>query len=147
MVQGGCSGSRGECKSGGFLVVEELLLPTCGTERGQLPTIALQVCCVICITGLTERCPLPRQPSPLLYFIHPFPGGTGISLKAGLLWGSANLLCVCVRACVRASFSHVGLLLTPWTVACQAPLSMDSPGQNTRVGSHPLLRRILPTQR
>ena len=56
-------------------------------------------------------------------------------------------VCVCVRACVRASFSHVGLLLTPWTVACQAPLSMDSPGQNTRVGSHPLLRRILPTQR
>jgi len=25
---------------------------------------------------------------------------------------------------------------TPWTVACQAPLSMDSPGKNTGVGCH-----------
>ena len=30
-------------------------------------------------------------------------------------------------------FSHVQLLVTPWTVACQAPLSMDFPGKNTGV--------------
>ena len=29
---------------------------------------------------------------------------------------------------------------TPWTVACQAPLSMDSPGKNTGVGCHFLLQ-------
>jgi len=28
------------------------------------------------------------------------------------------------------------ILVTPWTVACQAPLSMGFPGQNTGVGSH-----------
>ena len=30
----------------------------------------------------------------------------------------------CARACVLSRFSHVQLLATPWTVACQAPLSM-----------------------
>ena len=34
-------------------------------------------------------------------------------------------------------FSHVQLFVTPWTVAHQAPLSMDSPGKNTGVGSCP----------
>ena len=34
-------------------------------------------------------------------------------------------MCVCVCVCVRAqSLSHVQLFETPWTVACQAPLSM-----------------------
>ena len=28
------------------------------------------------------------------------------------------------------------ILVTPWTVACQAPLSMGFPGQNTGLGSH-----------
>ena len=28
------------------------------------------------------------------------------------------------------------ILVTPWTVACQAPLSIGFPGQNTGVGSH-----------
>ena len=36
--------------------------------------------------------------------------------------------------------------VTPWTVACQAPLSMESPGQNTGVGSLSLLQGIVPTQ-
>ena len=35
---------------------------------------------------------------------------------------------------------------TPWTVPRQAPLSMDSLGKNTRVGSHSLPRGIFPTQ-
>ena len=30
--------------------------------------------------------------------------------------------------------SHVWLFATPWTVACQAVLSMDFPGKNTAVG-------------
>ena len=32
------------------------------------------------------------------------------------------------------------------TVALQAPLFMDSPGKNTRVGCHALLQCIFPTQ-
>ena len=37
------------------------------------------------------------------------------------------------------SLSCVLLFLTPWTVACQAPLTMaeDFPGKNTGVGCHP----------
>ena len=37
-------------------------------------------------------------------------------------------LCVCVCARMRA-LSHVQLSATPWTVACQAPLSMEFPRQ------------------
>ena len=36
-------------------------------------------------------------------------------------------------------WSHVRLFATPWTVAHQAPPSMDSPGKNTGVGCHFLL--------
>ena len=35
---------------------------------------------------------------------------------------------------------------TPWTVAPQAPLSWDFPGENTGVGSHWLLQGTFPTQ-
>ena len=34
--------------------------------------------------------------------------------------------------------------MIPWTIACQALLSMNSPGKNTRMGSHSLLQRIFP---
>ena len=37
-------------------------------------------------------------------------------------------------------------LVTPWTVALQAPLSRDSPGKNTGVGCHFLLQVIFQTQ-
>ena len=43
-------------------------------------------------------------------------------------------------------FSYVQLLLTLWTVAHQAHLSMDSPGKNTGLGCHLLLQGILLTQ-
>ena len=33
-------------------------------------------------------------------------------------------VCVCVCVCVPSRFGHVQLFETPWTVACQAPLSM-----------------------
>ena len=36
--------------------------------------------------------------------------------------------------------------VTPWTVACQASLSTGFPRQNTGVGCHFLLQRIIPTQ-
>ena len=43
--------------------------------------------------------------------------------------------------------SCVWLFPTPWTVACQAPLSMgDSPGRNTGVGCHVLLQGFFLTQ-
>ena len=35
-------------------------------------------------------------------------------------------MCVCVCVCVRAqSLSHVRFFVTPWTIARQAPLSME----------------------
>ena len=37
-------------------------------------------------------------------------------------------------------------LLTPWPVACQVPLSMNSPGKNIGVGCHSILQEILWTQ-
>ena len=45
----------------------------------------------------------------------------------------------------------IWLFLTPWTVACRAPLSMEvfrqeySSGKNTGVGCHALLQRIFST--
>ena len=33
-------------------------------------------------------------------------------------------VCVCVCVCELSCFSHVPLSAAPWTVACQAPLSM-----------------------
>ena len=36
--------------------------------------------------------------------------------------------------------SHVWLSATPWTVAHQAPLSMDFPGKSTGLGGHFLLQ-------
>ena len=38
------------------------------------------------------------------------------------------------------------LFVVLWTVACQDPLSMDSPSKNTGVGCHALLQGIFPTQ-
>ena len=52
-----------------------------------------------------------------------------------------------VRTC-SVTFSHscVQLSATSWTVALQAPLSMDFPGKNTRAGWYFLLLGIFPTQ-
>ena len=44
------------------------------------------------------------------------------------------------------SLSRVRLFATPWTVAYQAPLSMDFPGNSTGVDCHFLLQGIFPTQ-
>ena len=34
-------------------------------------------------------------------------------------------VCVCVHACMLSHFSHVQLFASLWTVACQAPVSME----------------------
>ena len=52
-------------------------------------------------------------------------------------------LCVCV--CVSSSVLSDSLQ-PQWTVPCQAPLSVDSPGKYTEVGSHSLLQRTFSTQ-
>ena len=44
------------------------------------------------------------------------------------------------------SLSHVRLFVTPWTVAYQAPHSMDSPSKSTGVGCHFLLQGIFLTR-
>ena len=46
-------------------------------------------------------------------------------------------VCMCLCACV---LSCVQLFLTPWTVAHQAPLSMDFLSKNTGAGCHFLLQ-------
>ena len=46
----------------------------------------------------------------------------------------------------RFSHYHAWLFATPWTVARQAPLSVDSPGKNTGVGCHFLLQGVFLTQ-
>ena len=50
-----------------------------------------------------------------------------------------------VCACGLGRFSPVRLFATLWTVARQAPLSMNSPGKNTGVGCHALLQGIFST--
>ena len=42
--------------------------------------------------------------------------------------------------------SCVWLFVTQWTIACQAPPSMDFPGKYTGVGCHFFLQEIFPTQ-
>ena len=53
--------------------------------------------------------------------------------------------CVCVCVCVR-NFSRFRLCATPWTVACQAPLSLGFSMQEYWMGSRALLQGIFPTQ-
>ena len=61
---------------------------------------------------------------------------------------SSTLPLVCVCACVRVceSLSRVQLYVTPWTVAHQAPLSMEFSGKNTGVGCYLFLQGFFLTQ-
>ena len=54
-----------------------------------------------------------------------------------LIW--KYVVCVLSRTVVSNS-------VTPWAAACQAPLSVGSPGKDTGVGCHSLLQGIFPTQ-
>ena len=47
---------------------------------------------------------------------------------------------------VLSHFSRVCLFETPWAVAHQAPLFMDSPGKNTGVGCHALFQGLFLTR-
>ena len=52
----------------------------------------------------------------------------------------------CVRGCLLSCFSHVQLFATLWTLAQTRLLCpWDTPGMNTEVGCHALLRGIFPT--
>ena len=55
-------------------------------------------------------------------------------------------VCVCVCVCVLNRFRCIWLFVTLWTIAHQAPLSMGSPGMNTKEACHALLQWIFPTQ-
>ena len=56
----------------------------------------------------------------------------------GFVWDKMVIYCYCLvtKSCLSCSFA------TPWTVACQAPLSMGFPGKNTGVCCHFLLQGI-----
>ena len=62
--------------------------------------------------------------------------GTLQSLLQRHLIKNVHLLGGCA---VLGHISHVQLFATPWTVACQSPLSMNSPGKKTGVDWHALL--------
>ena len=47
---------------------------------------------------------------------------------------------------VVALLRCIPLFVTPWTVACQAPLSMGFSRQDSGMGCHSLLQEIFPTQ-
>ena len=49
---------------------------------------------------------------------------------------------ICYLYIIMYVLSHVWLFLTPWTVARQAPLSMEFPSKNTEAGCHFLLQQI-----
>ena len=64
-------------------------------------------------------------------------------------------MCVCVCVCVCVALSPVRLFVTPWTVACETPLSMDfsrqeywrgltfpSPGDLPDAGIEPVSRAL-----
>ena len=51
-----------------------------------------------------------------------------------------------MHICVLSRFSRVRHRTTPWTVAHEVPLSMDSPGENTGMSCHAVLQGIFPTQ-
>ena len=65
---------------------------------------------------------------------------------AARIWDSFLSLCVCVCVCVCELLSCVLLFATPWTVAHQAPPSMELPRQVTGVCCHFLFQGIFPTQ-
>ena len=50
-----------------------------------------------------------------------------------------------MSACILSHFSHVRLTVTLWTVAHQAPLSIEFSRQKIGVGCHALLQRIFLT--
>ena len=46
------------------------------------------------------------------------------SISGQPCWMGAHIISIITSACVISHFSHVRLFATPWTIACQDPLSM-----------------------
>ena len=68
------------------------------------------------------RCRLPAEAG-----VDPTPDSTPATLSHSssiLPFSIASFLCPTSPTCCAELLSHVQLFLTPWTVACQAPLSM-----------------------
>ena len=63
----------------------------------------------------------------------------GILQARTLEWVAISFSNAWERKVKVKSFSHVRLLMTPWTTAYQAPPSMDFSGKRTGVGCHCLL--------
>ena len=57
-----------------------------------------------------------------------------------------NIMKESVKHQERRLLSHVQLFVTPRTIDYRCPLSMESPGKNTELDSHPLLEGNLLTQ-
>ena len=62
-------------------------------------------------------------------------------LPLSFVLGDHSSVCCCLIA-----KSCLALFATPWTIACQAPLSMGFSGQNPGVSYHFLLQGIFPTR-
>ena len=68
------------------------------------------------------------------------PEGATLLTSGGCSWFKTHA-CLCAH-----SPSHVQLFATPWTIACQAPLSMGFSRQDTGVGCHAPLQGIFLNQ-
>ena len=74
--------------------------------------VQLVGCCLGCVVTASERWTDQRATKGAEL------EGSNIALM------KTSLVYLTVRACVPSCFSRVRLCVTPWTVACQAPLSM-----------------------
>ena len=63
-----------------------------------------------------------------------------ISNTSSLFVINSSAMVIRSQCCMLGCFSHVLLFATLWTVAHQEFCPWNSPGKNTRVGSHSLLR-------
>ena len=87
-------------------------------------------------------CPPPGDlPNPGIEPMSLFPAAfAGRLFTASTTWGSPYAY---VYVCAQ-SLSRVQLFSIPWTVAHQAPLSIEFLGKNTGVGCHFLFQGIFP---
>ena len=70
----------------------------------------------------------------------------GISQARILEWVAISLSRESSQSESESEVGQLCLFATPWTVALQAPLSMDSAGNSSGVGCHFLLQGIFPAQ-
>ena len=51
-----------------------------------------------------------------------------------MIWGGADVIIIEIKLRVLNCFSYILLFVTPWTVACQVPVSMGFPRQESQSG-------------